>query len=253
MAKIVSCERIMRIQKMVILFGLIFAVGSCVPVPDQASIELPPPYVANLSYSAPSPPPQQGPVVVTVGKVAFKHEGTPWLTKPQFANLEKALIEDLTEILVAKGLQVRESFGSYDLIPYGEKKTIDFYLVPVVTALINRPDPLYVSALGTAKAGIVVKMDIKLHEIITRELMWSKSLNFVDTEASLYSLIQGYESEYGKVTRLMFRYNSTEDLMAKNLEGAYPAVMDTLFKLIDMEEMTVIKKQAQELKSEKGY
>jgi len=40
---------------------------------------------------------------------------------------------------------------------------------------------------------------------------------------------------------------------AKQLEKQYPDLMATISPLIDPEEMRIIKKQAQELKSKKGY
>lgn len=40
---------------------------------------------------------------------------------------------------------------------------------------------------------------------------------------------------------------------AKGLEQQYPELMATISKLIDPEEMQIIKKQCQELKSKKGY
>jgi hypothetical protein len=41
--------------------------------------------------------------------------------------------------------------------------------------------------------------------------------------------------------------------LAKGLEKHYPDLMATISKLIDPEEMRIIKKQCQELKSKKGY
>ena len=41
--------------------------------------------------------------------------------------------------------------------------------------------------------------------------------------------------------------------LAKGVEQQYPDLMATISNLIDPEEMQIIKKQAQEIKSKKGY
>lgn len=41
--------------------------------------------------------------------------------------------------------------------------------------------------------------------------------------------------------------------VAKGIENQYPDIMTTISKIIDPEEMRIIKKQVQELKSKKGY
>lgn len=245
-------------KKILMILGVGLILWGCVSVPADTSAWLPAPYVATFDYTAPAPAAvQENPAVFTVGKVAFKHAGkTPWLSKPQFANLDKAIEEDLPEILVAKGFGVRGPFDSYDLIPYGEKKTIDFYLLPVVTAMVSTPDPLYKSDMETATgpmAKVIVKIDLEAREIVTRELMWSKSLKFTESEVPVLSLIYGYQSEHGKITQLLFRAEVLENHMAKEVEKQYPAVMETIYKLIDPEEMTIIRKQAQEVRKNKGY
>lgn len=216
---------------------------------------MPAKHVANFDYT---PPSQEAaakhPVIFTVGKVAYKHAGKKaWLSTPQFANLGDAIEADLPEILAAKGFDLRGPFDSYDLITYADKKAIDFFVLPVVTALVGIPDPLYRSEMGEATAKLTVKIDLQFLEIITRELMWSKSLDFTELEVPLLEIIQAYEAQYEKITELFFRAEAIENLMAKEVEKQYPVVMGTTYKLIDPEEMLIIKKQAQEVKSKEGY
>ncbi len=89
---------------MLMIIGVGLILSGCVSVPTETSDLVPAKYVANFNYTAPAQMPvQEKPAVFTVGKVAHKHVGkTPWLSKPQFANLDKELEEDLPEILIAR-------------------------------------------------------------------------------------------------------------------------------------------------------
>ena len=246
-------------KKMMIILGCVLISGGCATAPTSSRQHIPTQHVANFDYSPPSQATvQQSPVVFTMGQVIYKHAGkTPWLSKPQFANLEKAIGEDLPEILVAKGFGVRGPFDSYDLIPYGEKKAIDFYLQPTVTAFISYPDPLSRSDILEAKVSpmlkVIFKMDLEAREIMTRELMWSKRLTFTEFESPILPLIYGFQEDNGKINELMFHPERLENMMAGEAEKQYPVLMKTIHTLVDSEEMAIIKKQAQELKSKKGY
>lgn len=243
--------------RMMILLGFTLTFGGCVAAPANTA-STPDKYVANFNYSVPAQATiQDNAAVFIVGKVAYKHAGkTPWLSRPQFENLDKAIDADLPEILAAKGFSIRGPYDTYDLIPYGDKKVTDFYMHPVVTAMVMKPDTLYVSDMHSSPgpvAKVIVKIDLELREIVTRELMWSKSLNITELDVSIVSVLQSYTEEHGKITQLVFRPEGLENLMAKEVERQYPTVMDTIYKLIDLEEMSIIKEQAQEVKSKNGY
>ncbi|MFO7559021.1 MAG: hypothetical protein R6X10_09350 [Desulfobacterales bacterium] len=232
-----------------IVLGFILVVLGCVTAPPSTSDWVPPQHVANFDYLPPSQAAvQQSPAVFTVGKAAFKYLGKKaWLSAPQFANLEKAIAEDLPEILTAKGFGVRGPFDSYDLIPYADKKAIDFYLLPVVTPLVMLPE------YAKSPIKVTVKIDLELREIFTREMMWSKNLTLAEFEVPFTSVLNNYTTKDGKVVDMAFRLEALENLMAIEMEKRYPVVMDTIYKLIDPEEMTIIREQAQEVKSKKGY
>ena len=119
------------------------------------------------------------------------------------------------------------------------------------------PDPLSRSDILEAKISpmlkVIFKMDLEAREIMTRELMWSKRLTFTEFESPLPPLIGGFQEDNGKVNKLMFRPERLENMMAEEAEKQYPVLMKTIHTLVDSEEMAIIKKQAQELKTKKGY
>ena len=121
-------------KRFVVFLGCVFIFYGCVTAQTSEYVAAAP-YVANFEYT---PPPNESDqvveVVFTVGKVEYKHAGkTAWLMTAQFVNLEKAISEDLPEILMSRGFAARGPFESHDLIPYSDKKGIDLYLSPVVT------------------------------------------------------------------------------------------------------------------------
>ena len=107
----------------------------------------------------------------------------------------------------------------------------------------------------TGNAEVNGKMRLELRETVTNELMWAKSIPFTNTFP--YNVrISGYINEsqhYVEASRVPFKYGLIMDDVAKGIEKEYPNFMATFSKLIDPEEMRIIKKQAQELKSKKGY
>jgi len=236
-------------KKIMIILGCILISGGCTTAPKSNQNHMPAQYAANFYYSPSSQAAvQKSPATFTVGKVVFEYLGKKaWLHAPQFSDMEKAVAEDLPEILTTKGFSVRGPFDSYDLIPYADKKSIDFFLVPVVTPMVLLPE------VAESPIKVTVKMRIELREIITRELMWSKIITFTELEVPITSVLHMYTLDKGKIVDVAFAPEALENLMAKEMEKQYPSLMETIYTLIDPEEMIIIKKQAQELKSEKGW
>ena len=205
------------------------------------------PYVANFNYTANiQAKPGSAGVTFAVGNLKYtSNNKKPWFSFPQFINLYKAIKDDLSEILIAKGFNVRGPFDSYDLIPYSDKKAIDMYIVTTMelsTTLKPEKTAEYCTGTVEGKARII----LELREVMTRELMWHKNIPFKEFEFP-------YNIRHPDITK---PYDLTPHIMndlAKGLEKQYPDLMGTISQLIDPEEMRIIKKQCQELKSKKGY
>lgn len=219
-------------------------------------------YVANFNYTPDSQAaPGSSGVIFAMAKVGYKSDSkTPWFTYPQFDNLDKAIKQDLPELLTAKGFTVRGPFDSYDLIPYSDKKAIDLFLIPTLELLITLKEKHYMSriesiwaqsqtpiTLKEGNAEVSGKINLELREIVTGELMWAKSIPFEQFESPCSASTPCY-FEGGR-----FGYSLIMNDVVRGIEQQYPNLMATIAKLIDPEEMRIIKKQAQELKSKKGY
>jgi hypothetical protein len=204
-------------------------------------------YVANFNYTPVShEAPGSGGVTFTIANVSYKPDGNIlWVSYPQFDNLDKAIKEDLPELLIAKGFSVRGPFDSYDLIPYSDKKDIDLYLIPVfMLSAVFKAEKT--SAHCTGNIEVNGKITLELREITTRELMWVKNIPFTKFEFPYDIHIPHYAK--GKSYDLKpFIMND----LAKKIEQQYPDLMATIFRLIDPEEMRIIKKQCQELRSKR--
>lgn len=233
-------------------------------------------YVANFNYTPDSQgAPGSAGVTFGIGNVGYVPSNMPsglwmlelvaikkasngkllWFFFSQFDNLNKALEQDLPELLTAKGFSVRGPFDSYDLIPFQDKKAIDLYLIPKLELSFmvkdekgsiihySTGDVVDYSAGNVEVTGRII---LELREIVTRELMWYKSIPLTKFEFP-YSTRAPYPIEKG------FKFNLIMNDVAKGIEQQYPNLMATVSKLIDPEEMRIIQKQAQELKSKKGY
>ena len=224
-------------------------------------------YVANFDYT----PDSQGAfgsggVTFAIGNVIYMPSDIPsselwmqelvpikkvsngklvWSSFSQFDSLNKAIKEDLSELLMAKGFGIRGPFDSYDLIPYSDKKAIDLYLISALELSFMLKDEKWTATYySTGNVEVNGKITLVLREIVTGELMWTKSIPLTKFEFS-YSIRGPYHVER--------KFNLIMNDVAKGIEQQYPNLMATVSKLIDPEEMGIIKKQCQELKSKKGY
>ena len=244
------------------LLGLFLCLGlvgcATLPVPQQKSEK----YTANFSYS----PVAQGvssrnEVTFAVANAVYKQSPGEvfWFASSQFVNFSPAVRQDLSKIIIAKGFGVRGPYESYDLIPFQDKKAIDLLLVPAFelsVVLKEQKEQLenywgwQSPTIQTGIADVSGQLNIELRDIATRELIWTKTIPIDQFEFSyIVSIPWGRPYVPGK----LYNYDSVLDGMAKGMGQKYPEIMAKVYNLIDVEEMGILKKQAQELKSKKGY
>lgn len=231
-------------------------------------------YVANFDYTpASQEKPGSAGVTFAVGKVSYKSSSNElsfycnlsnrninWFSYPQFVNLDKAIKQDLPKLLTAKGFNVRGPFDSYDLIPYSDKKVIDLILVTTLRPLITFYDcnQELCNYKGTSRFEVYTGnvevsggINLELREIVTGELMWHKSIPLTKFKFP-YNFRFPCPVTYPEGTT-PFDFNPIMNDVAKGIEQQYPDFMTTVSKFIDPEEMQIIKKQAREIRSKKGY
>lgn len=248
------------IKKYAIISGIFFFIFLTA---NFASAESPPKeavkYTANFEYSPVTKAlPGSGGVTFVVGNVVYQSDNKViWHSYPVFKNLEKSLKDDTSELLIAKGFSVRGPFESLDLMPYQDKKAVDLILnVAIEISNLELKDKV----LEKTKDGSEFKgkitgnsaLKVELREPMTRELMWMKTIPMkLDIP-----FIWHYDRKTTAMLKGMmplFEGALLMDQVAKWLEQEYPKSMNTLSTLIDPEEMRVIKKQARELRTKKGY
>lgn len=236
----------------------VISIGCATMPASQTPSEETDKYVANFNYipSAQETPGSAG-VTFTIGGITYdyhKDNGVPWYDNTaQLANLPNAIKQDLPNLLTAKGFSVRGPFDSYDLIPFQDKKAIDLLLIPTLELSVAEKEKkhdyanfMLTSYLDTGKVEVTGKITLELREIVTRELMWAKNIPLTKFEFS-------YAVSYPINKPSSVWLNAVMNGLAKGLEKQYPELMATISKLIDPEEMRIIKKQCQELKNKKGY
>ena len=238
---------------LIILICLGFSGCATVPQPDKGIV----PYVANFNYTPEKQAAPSGEITFTLINTAFETQNhIMWFLSPQFENLPKALKEDLPEIIVAKGFNILGPYDTYDLIPFSDKKKIDFLLIPKFKLIISLKDPkAELESMWTAPpvhdlSGEVLvngEITIELREIVTRELMWVKTIPFKESAFPYFFRIPSYAEGSP------FNYALVMNDIVKAVEQQYPDIMGTVYSLLDPEEMKIMKKQAQDIKSKQGY
>lgn len=220
------------------------------------------PYAANFIYTPASQatPNSAGVTIATIGIPTYiTNSKEIWFNTLQFENFQKALKEDLPKLLTAKGFAVKGPYDSYEMIPYPDKKNIDMYLTPTAELSITSKGPSDDLPKGVvAMVKVKGKIMLELREVVTKELMWSKTIEFEEFKVPAHGRIvwaagikEHMISDPTEKTVSVDNVTVMNDV-AKGIEKQYPEIMASFFKLMDPEEMRMIKKDCQELKSKKG-
>jgi len=241
----------------VTLLFIISSIGFATAKPQQQEE---PVYVANFTYAPASQatPNSTGVTIATIGIPTYISSSKEfWFKARQFDNLQDALKEDLPKLFTAKGFSVKGLYDSYEMIPYPDKKKIDLYLVPTLELFITSRGPSVDCPKGVF--GIVKtkgKITLELREVTTKELMWSKGIEFEELKIPVDSLswapgIKMDQVNDGTEKAVSVEAVAVTNEVVKSMEKQYPGIMAGFFSLIDPEEMREIKKDCQELRNKK--
>jgi hypothetical protein len=246
-------------KKYIILLSSLMLLGCAVTTPMHQMESQP--FIAKFDYTPDiHVAPNFSEVTFTVSNGSYKTNSKDmlWFTYPQFADLENGIKIDLSDILIAKGFSVRGPFGSYDLIPYSDKKNIDMLVVPQIELNIKIKDQkseveniLAAPPVDILTGNVEVsgKVTVELREIDSLVLMWAKSVPFERFEFSYRVRNCPFYNEKHRIVFDLKPIIITD--VAKGVESQYPKIMTAIASLIDAEEMNIIKTQCQEVRKDK--
>ena len=179
----------------------------------------------------------------------------------------------LEQILIAKGANTKGPYGSLEEITYPDRKGANLTLTETVFILIEdkeqsgmvrerfqgsdpyQPDTFEVE---TRRMSVEIWLTYEMREPLTAEKMWIKKLE-----------LGSFEEEYqmGKEVRWEQRdpwapgkwvygkrsFNTKKDVFAGILSKVYPQIMQAAWTYIHPEEMQILDKKADEIRSRKVY
>jgi hypothetical protein len=182
---------------------------------------------------------------------------------PLFHQFGENISQDFFEILTARGYTVRGPFQTYDDITYTDKKGSDLILIPELQ--INgdasglKWDQSFTAALFgqrgfTGEGNLVIsgRVNLVVAESLSREKMWTKSVEIPPITIPV-GATHMYTSPGIPVQVLLEREDVLYNGVAKALETQYNAILQRAYQYLDPDEMQIVKKQAQEIRSRKVY
>lgn len=186
-------------------------------------------------------------------------ETEPWTMVAPFSSFSKSLSSDFQEILAARGFTVRGPFQTYDEMTFPDKKGSDLILQPELAVTVD-PRTELVQGFGRKRVDADLTIDgrvtLSVRESLTGERMWLKSIgltpetvhcegNFYDSDAQIPA---------SALTAAAFLNNpDCARLVGPVLERYFTSVMDASWRYLEPEEMQMVKKQSNEIKTKKVY
>lgn len=177
-----------------------------------------------------------------------------------FKRFRSALGNDIEELIIAKGFNMKGPYTAMDEMIYDDKKGIDvaiqIEIVPEFTAVQGRWKSHYVPLGGisysySGKASLVGKINLTGIEPLTNQKIWSKSVSIPNVEnidiqtSSKYSEpLQG-----DQIIEDAGVYNA----LGKALENQYQGIMEKISAHFSPSEFGALKSQIGELKAKKGF
>lgn len=181
---------------------------------------------------------------------------------PTLQQFGQNMAQDFYEILTAHGYTVRGPFRTYDDMTFPDKKGSDLVLIPDLQIIGNSSGIRWSQSFGVALLGgtaftgegsLVVsgRVNLVVAESLSREKMWTKSVDIppitiVVEETAMYS-------NSNVPLDVLMKEDGIYNDVAKALEAQYKTILARAYQYLDPEEMRIVKKQAQEIRSKKVY
>ena len=188
---------------------------------------------------------------------------------PLFKDFANNMTKDFQEILTARGYGIKGPFKTYDEMTYTDKVGSDLVLTAEVkftpqtqiswtkveTLIKEEWAPEYFRASGPVT--IKCHVDLVVYESLTKQTLWTKSLEITPITAKLLSR-KKYKARYSLV-----RYLTLADHLKHNnrfhsdlghaLEAQYTEIMKKIYNYLDSEEIAIVKQAGQDVRKRKVF
>jgi len=240
---------------------LIITVSGCATAPPPK-----PAYVPTFDYKPLSnAAPGSAEVSFAIVNASYS-ENQQWAAVWPFSVMAKNMGLDFQEILAARGFSVHGPYATYDEMTFPDKKASDLVLQPVLEIRLDFPSTRYkenISLLGTntysllGDIAVSGRVTFSLMESISKERMWFKSVDLGSPVLiSWVGKTQYQTAPQGVVQVPLGDPGLQADLakaLGKPMEDFYSRAMQAAWSYLDPEEMRLVKKQAEEVRSKKVY
>lgn len=176
-----------------------------------------------------------------------------------FRQFKTAIGNDIEELIVAKGFNLKGPYESYDDMVFDDKKSTD-----VVIQI--EMDPQFTAAEGTwknvftmngwmvtysGKVSLIGKINLSGVEPLTNQKIWSKSVSIPPIENIIIETSQKYDHVLSGWE--LYQDPGVYNAVGQALSLQYKSIMEKIAAQINAEEFISMQQELTELKAKKGY
>ena len=180
---------------------------------------------------------------------------------PLFERFADNMADDFGEIITARGYTLRGPFHTFDDMTFIDKDNSNLILTAKVdfksdlsgtNVRWHKPfmNPGSYIVFGNVK--VLCRVSLIISESLTNEKMWTKSVNIRPITVDLTPMA-GYSSSDITIADVLKNDNQFYTELGKLLDRQYYEIMNRTYGYLDPREMTLISKQAAELRKRKTF
>ncbi len=254
-----------NIGAVLILFIFIIDIPACVPR-EYKSLPQSPERFSFGGYKIPEAAEKMKvPFAVIIVEPAYKEKIDPAF-RPVIKSFSSHIGIGLEEILVAKGVNTKGPYSTLDEITWPDKKGANLTLTE--TVFIQIEDKGQVSLVRerydtgkkfpatylveTRRMAVEIWFTYEMREPLSAEKMWLKKLELGTFEED-YMIGKEVASPQRRKTETLGYFDTKKEVFAGILNKVYPQIMQAAWVYIHPDELLVLDKKADEIRSKKVY
>ena len=181
---------------------------------------------------------------------------------PIFKRFADNMANDFAEIITARGYTLRGPFQTFDEMTFVDKDNSNLILNAKVDLQsdLSRTDVRFAKSLLTSGGSYKVsgqvlvtgRISLIISESLTNEKMWTKSVNITPITVELTPM-SGYSRPNITVADVLQKDDKFYTSLGLKLDRQYQEIMNRTYGYLDPREMTLINKQAAELRKRKTF